>query len=65
MGILFLRLISGLKAMYLQVQTLRNVHLLSYKAGLDSLSYYEEKLATPDTKFIDLTAVDVNGYKIP
>jgi len=35
------------------------------KQGSISLSYSEEKLATPDTKYIGLTVKDVETYKIP
>ncbi len=35
------------------------------KRGSISLSYSEEKLATPDTKFIGLTVSDVDKFKIP
>ncbi|MDD5148706.1 MAG: DNA topoisomerase IV subunit A [Candidatus ainarchaeum sp.] len=35
------------------------------KQGSISLSYSEEKLATPDTKYIGLTVGDVETYKIP
>lgn len=35
------------------------------KQGSISLSYSEEKLATPDTKYIGLTVGDVERYKIP
>ncbi len=35
------------------------------KRGSISLSYSEEKLATPETKFIGLTISDVDKYKIP
>lgn len=35
------------------------------KQGSISLSYSEEKLATPETKYIGLTTADVETYKIP
>ncbi len=35
------------------------------KQGSISLSYSEEKLATPDTKYIGLTVKDVETFKIP
>ncbi len=35
------------------------------KQGSISLSYSEEKLATPDTKYLGLTVGDVERYKIP
>lgn len=35
------------------------------KQGSISLSYSEEKLATPDTKYIGLTVGDVDKFKIP
>ncbi len=35
------------------------------KQGSISLSYSEEKLATPDTKYIGLTVSDVETFKIP
>ncbi len=35
------------------------------KQGSISLSYSEEKLATPDTKYIGLTISDVDKFKIP
>ena len=35
------------------------------KQGSISLSYSEEKLATPDTKYLGLTISDVDKYKIP
>ncbi|MBN1941551.1 MAG: DNA topoisomerase IV subunit A [Candidatus Diapherotrites archaeon] len=35
------------------------------KQGSISLSYSEEKLATPDTKYIGLTVQDVDTFKIP
>lgn len=35
------------------------------KQGSISLSYSEEKLATPDTKYLGLTIADVDTYKIP
>ena len=35
------------------------------KQGSISLSYSEEKLATPETKYIGLTVKDVETYKIP
>lgn len=35
------------------------------KQGSISLSYSEEKLATPDTKYIGLTVSDVDTFKIP
>ncbi|MCX6799228.1 MAG: DNA topoisomerase IV subunit A, partial [Candidatus Diapherotrites archaeon] len=35
------------------------------KQGSISLSYSEEKLATPDTKYIGLTVKDVEKFKIP
>jgi len=35
------------------------------KRGSISLSYSEEKLATPDTKYIGLTISDIDKYKIP
>ncbi|MBU1930505.1 DNA topoisomerase IV subunit A [Candidatus Micrarchaeota archaeon] len=35
------------------------------KQGSISLSYSEEKLATPETKYIGLTVKDVERYKIP
>ena len=35
------------------------------KQGSISLSYSEEKLATPDTKYLGLTISDVDTYKIP
>lgn len=35
------------------------------KQGSISLSYSEEKLATPEAKFIGLSTVDVEEYKIP
>ena len=35
------------------------------KQGSISLSYSEEKLATPQAKFIGLSTIDVEKYKIP
>jgi DNA topoisomerase VI subunit A len=35
------------------------------KQGSISLSYSEDRLATPDTKFIGLTTLDVEKFKIP